>query len=287
MTITAFLLAFGTACLKTTKYIVVKLTPDRVDDWTLGWGSRYFSVPILAGAAYVFDTPPTLNSATLWSLAAIVLIATISTVMTMRALRQNDLSVASPLFASTPVFTVVTAWAIIGEIPTPIGLVGVLTIIAGVYALEIDKIKIGYVEPFRVLSSSTTLFLLVGIVALRALMQPILKVGVLYSSPIFFALAVQAGVSVVMTPIARPSVEQLTDRSIGYPILLGLTGAAGLIMTFLALQQALTAYVYSIQHVNIVLSIGAGWYIFDEPRPTSRLTGGLVVLAGLLILLIA
>lgn len=285
MTFFAFLFALGTAILKTIKFIVVKKTPEQISDWVLGWGSRYFSVPFLAIAAFFIGTNPVLNWEVAWTFLAITVLSTVSTYLAMRALRKNELSLASPFFATTPAFTVGTAWLFVGEVPTVLGFAGIVITVVGIYTLEIQKISSGFLKPVYTLTGTATFFLIIVVVVLRAFMQPILKIGVLHSSPLFFALAVQAGISITLTIIAQPKLNEITDISILYPAVLGGIGAASLVLTFLALEQALTAYVYSIQNTHIFFSVIAGWYIFNEDSITSRIMGGGVVFLGLILLL--
>ncbi len=70
----------------------------------------------------------------------------------MKAIQVSDLSLAVPMVALTPFFLLLTSPLLVGEFPAPLGVVGIVLIVAGSYLMKVRERARGLLAPFRVTS---------------------------------------------------------------------------------------------------------------------------------------
>lgn len=86
----------------------------------------------------------------LWVLIAVsAFFASIGFLFVAKAVRHMELSAASPLLNFGPGFTAVFAVFILGEVLSPLNVIGIVTLIAGSYVLEIDFRSHDLLTPLR------------------------------------------------------------------------------------------------------------------------------------------
>jgi len=73
----------------------------------------------------------------------------IATILQLKAIKISDLSLTIPLLAFTPLFLLFISPLILGQYPTPLGIIGVILIVIGSYVLNIQRRNAGYLAPFK------------------------------------------------------------------------------------------------------------------------------------------
>src|SRR5437660_1801659 len=74
-----------------------------------------------------------------------------ATLLSTHALSRADASLVTPLLTFNPAFTLLVAWATLGETPELREIFGVATILFGAYLLEVQEARTGPLAPFLVL----------------------------------------------------------------------------------------------------------------------------------------
>ena len=72
------------------------------------------------------------------ALAITAVLNAVATLLIYKAMKISELSQIAPLFSLSPFFVLITAPIFLNEMPTPMGLVGVLVIMLGTYALNFN-----------------------------------------------------------------------------------------------------------------------------------------------------
>lgn len=88
--------------------------------------------------------------ATFWQATAFAIPCDIvALLLYMRALKVSPMSLTVPFLALTPVFMLFTSFLLLGELPSSLGLTGILLIAAGAYLLNVHTSKRGLWQPLR------------------------------------------------------------------------------------------------------------------------------------------
>jgi drug/metabolite transporter (DMT)-like permease len=215
------------------------------------------------------------------------LLAVAGNVLLVYALKWADLSVLGPINAYKSVISLVLAVFLVGEVPTPMGVLGVLLILAGSYLVvgddPIQPRRNTFVQFFR----ERGIRLRVAALVLSATEAVFLKKALLLSSPLTtFVLW-----SILGLPIAAVATVSLNGDRIeselprfrdNYRAFFSLAIATGLmqlatLFTFSSLQ---VGYSLALFQLSAVISVVLGRRYFQERNFRKRLVGSAVMAAG-------
>ena len=147
---TWIVLALSCALLVGAGDILSKLALRKSHEQVVGFARLLYSLPVLGivAARHGIPTPPFSFWLVLFAALPFELFAYL---LYLRAIRIAPLSLTIPFLALTPVFTIVTSWAILGEKVSPGGSLGIFAITIGIYLIHLDAVKEGWFAPFRAL----------------------------------------------------------------------------------------------------------------------------------------
>lgn len=282
--------AFATAVFKSGSEILSKYSLlEEVDEYLLAWALRFFAIPpiILGLLAYGI---PNLGHNLIFAISFSVPAGVLATLFYMKAIKTSDLSIISPISGLSPVLVLLSSSLIVGEIPSVLGLIGVMATTVGIYVLKIHEASSGFSEPFRAVLREPGAKYMIAMLLIYAVAAPIDKIGVEASSPVFYTLLLHVGQLTLLTPIMiyknrdwRNSIRRNKREIIAIGGLSGLSSIAQ--MT--ALTYTLVVYVISIKRSGILLSVIAGHFIYGEENMKERIAGSLIILLGLSMIALA
>lgn len=279
-----FMFAILTAMFDSMKDVFSKNSLKNIDEYIVGWSFRFFAllfvIPLLA-----FTEIPSLDTK-FWTVLFVAgSLGTITTLLYMKAIRYSDLSVIAPMITFTPLFLLITSPLIVGEFPNFIGLVGVCLIVAGSYLLNIKERNNGYLAPLRKLLKERGPKLMLIVAFIWSITSNFDKIGVQKSSPVFWVIAEEIFLTVVLTPIMLyKSQKDLNQIRTGLKALIpiGFFSALTLVFQMNAIKLAPVAYVISVKRISTIMSVLFGWFIFREKGIQERLIGAVVMVIGVL-----
>lgn len=223
------------------------------------------------------------------AIAASAILAMALNALLARASARGDISIVGPIFALSPLFTVLPDAALSGSLPSPLGWLGLALSVAGVTSLS------GAGGPWRALRA-----VFVRRDARDALAAAFV-LGLLASVDRWAALAlgppsylvcshgaaalVSATAALVTAP--RGFAASAAPRDVLTLIVHGLLGVSGTGMQTGALTMAPAAYVNAIRRLSAVVAVILGRALFREADTGRRLVAALLACAGAACLLLA
>lgn len=207
--------------------------------------------------------------------------------MLVKALHSSDLSVCTPMVAFTPVFLLVVGPILTGDIPTPAGTLGALLVVAGSYLLNISHVSKGILAPFKALYTDTGPRLMLALALLWSVTGSIDRVAVQRFNLPFWASIQLCVIALLLIPIVAKKggfKEKPSAASLRSLLLLGATNSLSFGTYLIALQIAPVHYVVCLKRVSIPLSILLGRRMFKEDALITRLPGGLLMVAGVVVI---
>mgnify|MGYP006277666779 CR=1 FL=1 len=254
--------------------------------------SRYLLAAVPAALLLAFIEIPRIDPL-FYPFAVLACISDVTAIVFMsRGLRLSDMSRTVPLLSFTPVFLLLTGFIILGEIPSFLGLVGVLVVVAGSYLLHIERNQQSLLDPFRMILQNRGARYMLGAAACFSLTAPFFKQAILRTSPLF-TLAVTLPFSTVLLSVhhlvrKKRDIRELLPGPQDWKILL-LLGCSvfGVALSInLAINEGLVSYAISIKRLSILINILFGALIFGEKRFLQSLSAGVVMIAGAILILI-
>jgi uncharacterized membrane protein len=279
-----FICSILTAFFESIKDIFSKRNLKDIDEYIVSWSLTLFALPFLVPFLFFIRLPHLGNQ--FWT--ALFFggsLNVIATILYMKAIKYSDLSLTVPMIAFTPLFLLTTSPLIVGEFPKFFGLIGIVLIVAGSYILNIKEKHKGYLAPFRALLKERGAKLMLVVAFIWSITSNFDKVGVENSSPVFWIIAIDTFIALVMAPIVfYKSQRNLNQISVSLITLIpiGLFGALTSIFQMKALTLTYVAYVISIKRTSAIMSVFFGHLIFNEKGIEARLIGALTMILGVL-----
>jgi drug/metabolite transporter (DMT)-like permease len=201
----------------------------------------------------------------------------------MKAIKVSPLSLTLPFLAFTPAFIILTGRLLLGERLSPYGVLGIFLIVIGAYCLNLSHIRSGFFAPLKAIikEPGSRIMLLVSLIYSITSVNG--KLGILHSSPYFFAITYFTALTVLIVLFA-PFVHDFHARSLISSPLKGMT--VGLITGLeifshvLAISQVQAAYMISIKRTSVIFGVLYGTWLFKEEKIGERLFGAVIMIGG-------
>lgn len=280
----ALLAAVGTAA----REVLIKRARRAVDEFAVvflvaaGAGALLLLPALAAGAA---------PREGFWgALAVSGTINAVAGLLIARAVHRSDLSLVAPLKSLTPLFMLVSAPLLIGEHATPVGIAGVVVIVAGAYLLA-EPEGTGVLAPYRALFRDAGAREMLVVAVIFSVSAVVDKVGVQASGALTWAAALNLFVAAAMAPVVL-----FRRATRGVPLLAGarrdLGGAAAVTAVALAAQMAAitmtaAAYVIAVKRTSVFFAVLAGSVFFGEGATRRRSVAAIIMIAGFALVTIA
>jgi drug/metabolite transporter (DMT)-like permease len=294
------------ACADAAYYIVNKKFLQSVEPDLLAASGFLFTSFFLLSVA-VFRGIPPLGPDFVFAVAAACAINVIGTTLAFRALKSTDISLAVPMLSFTPLFLLVTAALMLDEIPSLIGITGIIIIVTGSYVLNTATEHTRLSDPFRAMVSHPGIFPMLVVSFLYAIAIGFDKMIVLNSDTVFGSGVVFLGLGsafLVIFLIKRrlrtkkggqahsgPSASaSLMPNRLRDLLVVGVLIGTLLTIEAIAINTAyldqIVPYVSAIKRMSILITVLYGTMIFREGEIVRRISGASLMVFGVVLILL-
>jgi len=208
------------------------------------------------------------------------------------AIHRSDISLVGPVMTLTPGFVVIIEWLIIGDLPSPLGMLGLALLLTGGYVLSVERGQTSLLAPlWRLFTAPGSVLTLIAACCFAAA-STLGRVGVQMSDPLSFAVIVA-----VVNPVVLFVMFSLQDhrfyreafpndlrRQLRPLLLLGVLFALMRIADQIALSLTLASYAMAVKRTAGLFSVLLGHWYYGERHLAARLSGSAVMLVGLYLL---
>ncbi|HET9946558.1 MAG TPA: EamA family transporter [Patescibacteria group bacterium] len=287
-----FFLALASAFFYSFRGIGEKRIISKVNTFILGAAVRLFALPFFV-LPFFFRPQLALPlhhlDSTFWVVVAIVsLINTpLEAFCYYEALKREEVTLVLPILTLGPVLTVLFASVFLHELPTFLGVAGVLFVVLGIYALKLSQAKEGLLEPLKVLHKNTAVRLMLVVVLSQGISSLFDKVGVVHSNAYVYALINYVGVSLVLVGIAIfKAFDQLKQffTYAKYFFILGFIVAGYTLFYYVALETGFAGYVSAIKSASLLFTMLMGILFLKEKDGKQKILSGILIVIGLILL---
>jgi len=255
------------------------------------WAIFAFAFPFLAVYLAVRGVPSVIEPAFWPALITNVAINLVSFYLYVSAIQRSDLGLTYPRLALTPALVLPIEWLLLGDVPGPGGLGGILLVVAGVYLLNFDERRSGLLAPLAAVFRDPGARRMLAVALIWSISSVVDKVATVSSSTAFYGTLECGLLGLAFAPLVMRQDggfgRALSGRRGWLLAVQGFLFAAMFVAQMEALRRALAAYVISIKRSGAVVTVLLGSLLFGEPRLRERLTGTVVILVGVLLIAIA
>jgi drug/metabolite transporter (DMT)-like permease len=276
--------AILSAFFLSTSDVFAKKALNIFDEYVVALGRLIWAAPFILCIIPFTTLPPV--TIKFW-IAFLILIPVEITAIILytRAIKISPLSITTPFLGLTPVFLIGTSYILTGDVPDKSGFIGIFLVAAGAYSLNIRQSKVGLLEPLRAIIKEKGSLLMVIVSILYSLTSVLGKIAAQNSSPAFFSLVYIAVIPVLLSPFvylyAPRGAFKNSFRNPNF-ILLGFFYGLMILCHLNAIVLVQAPYMISVKRFSLIFSIIYGRLIFKEINFYERLTGGALILAGIL-----
>lgn len=278
--LTAFSLATSDALTK--KVLVAR------NEYFVAWIRLLFAMPLLVTSLFFIEIPPLDRTFWLATVCALPL-EIMALILYTKALKVSPLSVTVPFLALTPLFLIFTSNMILGESVSISGTAGILLMAVGAYTLNIHKARHAVMGPIKAIFREKGSVMMIGVAFIYSITSSLGKMAIEHSSPIFFGSFYFILVTVLFTPIAitmnRGNLS-FTKKEIIPFVFIGFTYSIMIVFHMLAMSLVNVAYMISVKRTSLLFGIIYGHFIFREERIAEKIAGGIIMLAGFILIII-
>lgn len=262
--------------------LFTKKYAEQLSDRLLVLARIIFAVPVLWLLCLIEGLPP-VDGKILITYAVAAPLDLAGSLLYVRALRLSPLSLTVPFLSFTPAFLVGTSFLLLQEQPGLSGIAGILLIVAGSYALNLSARDKGLLHPFRVIFREKGSLLMLVVAFIYSITSNLGKMGVLYSSPVFFGASYYTILSALLLPftLRRIPLGRLFNPGLLY---IGACSSLMIFFHFTALKLALVSYMVAVKRTSLLFGIIFGALIFGEKGFREKITGGLLMVAGIILI---
>ncbi len=280
-----FILSLSTALLLSLRSTLEKKALKNINEYVMVFGLRIFAGLLILLFIILFKVDTTLSDNFFWILIVGTITCSASSILAIKGIKYGDLSLVGPVMSLTPLFILITSPIMIGQVPSLIGLIGVLMIVFGSYVLNINKAKNGFHEPIKYLFKNKGTRCMLGAAFVWSIGSNIDKMGIDASNPYIWAGALNAFSGLLFLPFVMVKksykMKQKEMKSnILWIFLIGLIASLTSVIQLLAVNLILVVYVISIKRLSSVFQVFIGHFIFKEEHFKERLWGAIIMIAG-------
>ncbi len=218
-------------------------------------------------------------------LAIDVTLVSCATLLYYRAVQVSPLSLCMPFIAFTPVFLIPTGYALLGELPSTVKLVGVLLVVIGSLVMHRQLFAVSWAEPIKaILREPGSRYMLI-VAFIFSLTNPLDAQLVRMSGASTQAFAYGSSICLLFGLLAwgggrtpRPAMRDVPL----WIVLAGVLEAAANILQFSSHIYIAVVITISLKRAGIVLVVLLGWLVFKERDITDKLIAATVMVAGAL-----
>ena len=286
-----FLFAFASSIFKSGSELSTKFfINDELNEYVAGFGYRFFALPVLCILTFIVGIPE-VNIRFWMALAINVPLNVLATVLYMKALKHSDISIVSPIKAISPMLLLITSPIMIGEYASPVGAIGVIVVTSGVYTLKISSAsKKDMLNPFKKIFEQKGAQYAFMVMVIYSISSNIDKIGVSNSSAIFWTLSVHICISLGLLALVQIKVDDgFSQINANWKKLLPIGTLSGIAVAaqMIAITYTLVVYVIALKRTALLWNIIGGTVLLDETNLKERLTGGALIVVGIIIISIS
>jgi len=257
--------------------------------YVVTWAMMVLGLP-LSAALLFYEGVPAVGGGFLKAALISIVLNMVSGTLSVLALRLSPLSLTMPFLAFTPVFMIATGAIVLGESPDTKGLVGIILVALGAYAINLEKLRSGFLAPLKAIVRERGSVLMILVAFIWSITAVYDKVASVESSAAYYTTFFGIAFGILYAPFLVAGWRRtrrepgVTPRLWPRLLLLGVVSVVMILAQFTAIQLTLASYVIAIKRAGLVVSVILGYIFFKERHVRARLAGAFLMTVGVVLI---
>jgi drug/metabolite transporter (DMT)-like permease len=161
--------------------------------------------------------------------------------------------------------------------------------VIGSYVLNLKSSANGFFAPLRSIFRNKGTRMMVVVAFIWSITSTFDKVGVMNSSPIFWAIVLFAFIGLGILPLVLlKSKNPIQGIRVHWKLLLaaGLANGIGVGCQMVAVGMVAVTQVIAVKRLSALISVGFGYFVFGEKGIRERLLGAAIMVSGVVVMAI-
>ncbi len=219
-----------------------------------------------------------------------LLIDSLAFTLYIKALQLSPLSLVVPMLSFQTLLIFVTQYFIDHLVPTPLGVVGVVIVVFGIYFLHFDHDTKHILSPFKAIYKEKGVMLAVFVAILWSFVVAFQKLAVDNSNPYFYTAFFQLFWAICFAPVAffvdrKGFANLFKPKMIKRLFPAGAFDAIQVFPQYIAYSLAIPVYVNAVGNTQILFSSFFGWLFYKEKLQKHVIPTILIVIGVVLVTL--
>lgn len=218
-----------------------------------------------------------------FAMLATSIINVIAIQLLFNSLKTIELSLSSALFTVSPIVLLISSWVLLREVPTVIGLIGILIVVFSLYQLNI-KPNQDFLAPFKRVFTTAGLRNTLIVALLFGVSSAYDKQTVVYSDPYFAGAVGYIILGVVFFLLSwkskKDNTMKLLQKDLFFLCLAGVILAIASIAINIALTLQIASYVITLKRLSVIMSLIVGVLFFKEELTKRKVLSLILVWIG-------
>ncbi len=230
-----------------------------------------------------------------WNIALCTVLNIAGNTLLVQAVKRSDLSLLGPINAYKPVVSLLPSFVLLHEVPSPLGLLGILLIAGGSYAMVDRAANSSLAAACARLASDRGVQFRCGALVVTALEAVFIKQALLQSSA-WTTFAWWSVLGFVLALVIVLAMSKIRGRPLNLvegptgaltSVLLAITVGLMQLSTIVILASYQVGYSLALFQTSAIISVILGRQIFQEPRFARRLLGSLIMVTGSILIVVS
>lgn len=280
--------------------IITKKLLSRIEEWLVFY-AHYLFAALPGILLFFFIKIPKIQPDFYWAVGLASVLDVTGLGMMIRAISLGQLAKTFPLISFGPIFVILTSYAILKEVPTLLGMLGIVVIVGGAWILNFEKAERNFFKPLkRIINQKTSRYML-GTAFLFSFTAPLFKKAIM-SSSVWFTMATSLILSTLILTLffgiagnkfyskgSSPSgnfrkIFALSRRDLCLLIIAGLVVLLLMISICVAFELTLVAYAISVKRLSILFTIIFSYFFLGEKELSKNLMAGISMILGVFLI---
>ena len=271
--------------------VLQKKSTLHLNEYAITWSilavSSLFYLPVLLTTGL----PGRLDTLFWIAVIARIIIDSVALLCYIKALKYSHLSLAVPMMSMSPVFLVLVSLLVNHLFPSLLGLIGVFTVVAGVYLLNFDRDTKHWLSPFAAIRREKGVQFMLVAAFLWAWVTALQRLGIDHSNVTFYTTFFQPVWALAFLPVAiianrREFLSLFKPSRLRLILPIGGLDVVQTVAQNVAFTLALPVYVSAVGSTNLLFATVFGHYFFGE-KIGNKLLPVLIIMLGIVLLAIA
>lgn len=286
---TGLLFGILTALLTSGADALSKKAASKESVYVVSMSRWLFALPILLLFNYKSIIIPDLNYEVVFWLAVISPLELLAMILYIKALSRYEISLVIPFLSLTPLLLLLTGYIFLDERVSLFGILGVCTVVIGIYIMNIRDKKDGILAPFASIFQNRGAVYVISVAIIYTVTSTIGKRIVTLVGPSFMSFWHIVSLTIVLfifITIKRESILDAIKENFILNLAIGTFVGLAAYTLFTSYQLIPVSYAITLKRTSILFAVLWGRIFFKEPDFRKRLLGSLIILAGVTIIVL-